>query len=798
MIKSYFTIALRSLSKNKIYSFINIAGLSLSLACVMLIILYTKDEFSFDKFHKESGSIYQITIDVQKPDGSSEAKVGPTSIFHGPRFIDAIPEFESFVRLNTTYRDIKLGDNLQSQIVMSVDENFFTFFTFPLVQGNPLTALQQPNGIVISEDIAIRQFGTTDALNKIILFESEGTLQPYTVTAVAKRCPQNSSIKFEVLMPLIISTADEQELGNWLNLNLNTFIKLANGSDRNDVESKMQKTFEQDSKVAMDQVRKFGFDQSFYHHLQPLSDIHLSQEYIAEGGLVNPSNPMYSYLLSGIAIFILIIACINFINLTIARSVKRAKEIGIRKVIGGGKQQLIFQFFGESFLLCTIAFIVAVLLAQLALPFFNSIVNKELSLSYLLNAQLITSYIGLLIFTGFLAGFYPALVLSGYNPVETLYNKFKLEGKNYLQKSLITFQFALATVMIMATTIVYQQFDYLISKDLGYTPDNVVRIMKKDLSSREAKIFKEQLSKNPSILSVAPQEHVTMNGKINTDSIRNFVYEVVDENFIDLLKIQILEGRNFSPLFPSDSSKAVLINETFAKMAGWTDPIGKEIHMMPFAGDKRYVVGVVKNYHFASLKKSVEPQVFIYSPDSDHPFYGQLLIRIKPNSESTSLQQIEKTFKSLFPLTPYSYQFYNEINNQTYDAESKWRKVILLSSVLIILIAGMGLFGLSSLSAERRFKEIGIRKVLGASINRIVLTLLKDIMMLICFALIIAMPLGYLAITNWLSNYPYRVEVSPEIFIGTGVFVWAIALATVSYQSIKAALINPVESLKVD
>jgi putative ABC transport system permease protein len=798
MIKSYFTIALRFLSKNKIYSFINIAGLSLSLSCVMLMLLYTKDEFSFDRFHKGADSIFEITIDVRKPDGSSEAKVATTSIFHGPELKQAVPEFESFVRFNTTWRDIKLGDNLQSQLVMQADPNFFTFFSFPLVEGNSLTALQQPNSVVISEDIAIRQFGTTDAVNKIILFENQGSLQPYTVSAVAKRCPQNSSIKFDVLLPLIVKITDEQELGNWLNLSLNTFVKLANDSDLDAVNSKMQVAFERESQTAMEQVRKYGFDQTFYHQLQPLREIHLSQEYIAEGALVNASNPVYSYILSGITIFILIIACINFINLTIARSVKRGKEIGIRKVIGSGKKQLIFQFFGESFLLCTLSFVAAAFLAHLLLPFFNSIINKELSLSYLFNARLIASYLILLVATAFLAGFYPALVLSGFNPIDTLYHKFKFGGKNYLQKGLITFQFALATIMIIVTITIHRQFDYLTSKNLGYDPSNVVRVMKKDLSTQDAKVFRDELLKNSTIVSVAPQREATMNGKINSDAIKNFVYEVVDDNFIGLLKIPMSSGRNFSSNFKSDSSKAVIINETFAKMAGWKDPLGKEIHMMPFEGDRRIVIGVVKDHHFESLKKSIDPQAFICSPDAEHPFYQQLLIRIQPNTESTSLLQIEKTFKSLFPLTPYTYEFYNEINRQTYETESKWRKVIMLSSLLIILIAGMGLFGLSILTAERRFKEIGIRKVLGASVNGIVLTLLKDFMLLICFALIVAMPLGYLAINNWLSNYPYRIEIGSETFITTALFVWAIALATVSYQSVKTALLNPVDSLRRD
>jgi len=792
MITSYFKIALRYLAKNKIYSFINIAGLSLSLSCAMLMILYTKDEFSFDKFQKDISSTYLITIDVQNPDGSSADKMGVTSILHGPRFKDNLPEVESFVRLNNKYRDLKLGDEVNSQKILEADSNFFSFFSFPLIHGNPQTVLQDANSIVISEDMAIRHFGNDDPLNKNILFESDGVFIPYTVTGVTKRCPQNSSIQFEAVIPL----KEESDDFAWVTASYSTFIKLNANSNIKAVETKMQQVFEAESEDVMKQVREYGFTQSFHHQLQPFEDIHLSQDYKVEAGLTNGSNSIYSYILSGIAVFILIIACINFINLTIARSVKSTKEIGIRKVVGGARRQLIIQFLGESFLLCLISFIGAMILAQLLLPVFNDLVNKELSLSYLIDNRLIGIYLSLLIITGMVAGFYPAIVLSGYNPVQTLYTRFKLTGKNYLHKALVVFQFALATFMVIATLTVYMQFDYLTTKDLGFKPDNVVRVSKSGMTHREAKVFGEMLSKNPNIISVSPHYHGMENGKVNTDSILHFTYEAVNENFIELFGIQILQGRNFSELNPSDSANSVIINQSFAKEAGWKDPIGQEVIMMD--GAIRKVIGIVKDYNYESLKRTIEPQLFSMAFDSYSPSYQHLLIKINPNSESNCIPFIEKKFKELFPMSPYSYQFYNDINLSSYEVESKWKLIISLSALLTIFIAGIGLFGLSILTAENKFKEIGIRKVLGASARTIVLSLYKNHLSLISLALLIAMPASYYAGSVWLDNYPYRTEVGVGAFIGAGLFVLAIACVTISYQTIKTALLNPVNSLRTE
>lgn len=786
------------MAKSKIYAFINMAGLSLGLACAMLILLYTEDERSFDAFHKNDNSIYQVTVDVRFPDGSSMEKMGMTSILLGPYLKSNLPEAQSYLRLAKTFWDVKLGDAVQSQSVMLADSNFFTLLTFPLLQGDARTALQQPNSVVISEDMAIRHFGVVDALGKTLQLNGSGEFKLYTVTGVAKRIPQNSSIQFEAVLPLI---PKPEESGNdrWVSIDVNTLLQLSNKSDVATVATKIQQLYEAVSKDAFVPVRAAGFNQMFYHSLQPLREIHLSQEFKAEFGFVNGSNPMYSYILSGIALFILVIACINFVNLTIARSIKRAKEIGIRKVVGGDRKQLIAQFLGESFLLCCFSFLTALLLAQLALPLFNRITNKALSLSYLMDVNLLIGYVALFCVTALLAGFYPAIVLSGFNPVQTLYSQLRLTGKNYLQKGLVIFQFTLVTVMILGTLTIYHQFDYLTNKDLGYDSSNLVRVPNRNLTPREAKLFGEQLMKNPNIISVAPFRHGANNAKIRGDSIRHFTYELVDENFVDILKLQIVAGRNFSSQFPSDSSNSVLVNEAFVKMAELTDPIGHEIDFF-LTNEKKMIVGVVKDYHFASLRDVIKPQCFGAGPKGEeaYRYYRQMLIRIRPDSEANSLPHIEQTFKKLFPMQPYTYQFDNEQNRQQYAAEAKWKQVILLGAVLTIVISAFGLFGLSILTAEKRFKEIGIRKVLGASVRTIAFTLTRDFLSLIFSALVVAIPIGYFAGTIWLENYPYRIKIDFWLVVGTAITVLTIAICTISYQSIKAALMNPVESLKTE
>lgn len=801
MIKNYFKTAFRSLLRNKVYSFINIAGLSIGLACAMLIILYVKDEVSYDRFHAGVGNIYRIVMQNTDKNGGKGQKNPNTGYLQGPRFSQNIPEIRSFVRVQSGESEIKTGTEVKDQELLYVDSTFFDMFSFPVVSGNRHTCLKDPSSVVISEDAAKKQFGTTDAIGKIIMMKDDSAFAPHTVTAVTKKCPQNSSVKFEMLLPIKESKEDALNSENWFNIFLNTFVVLDPHTNIQAVSSKMNKFYDEDTKEAIRSLTaKFGPDAAnwkSHYFLQPFTDMHMSTELPAQNGLSDASNPMYAYIISGIALFVLLIACINFVNLTVARSVKRAKEIGIRKVVGGDRKQLILQFLGESFFLCLIAFALAIGLVQLILPVFNDLSNKALALSYLFDVKLVAGYILLFILTALLAGFYPALVLSGYNPVQTLYSRFNLAGKNYLQKSLVVLQFALASFLIIATLTIYKQFNFLTTEKLGYDDTDIVGVHNGFKTHDEAWLFRDELLKDPNIISVAPRNSGRWGtvAKLRNDSTIEFDYETVDESFLPTLKIPLVAGRNFATDFPSDSANSVLVNETFVKKAAWKNPVGETINFW-YNNDKKYtVIGVVKDYHYGSLTETIGPEVFTMKKENP---YGMAFIKIKPNTAAASLNIIQKTFKKLFPLSPYAYTFMNEENRKKYEAEAKWKQIMLFGAILTIFISCIGLFGLSVLAAEKRTKEVGIRKVLGASVRGVVTILSKDFLKLICIALVIAIPAAWIVANKWLQNYPYRITLSWWLFAFAAILVIMIALITVSFQAIKAAIANPVKSLRTE
>ena len=799
MFKNYFKTAFRNLARNKVYSFINVAGLSLGLACAMLIMLYVKDEVSFDRFHKNVTNIYRIVSKSSQQ--GQEREMGNTGLLQGPRFTQNVPGIKSFVRVQEGVEDIKRVTEVESQSLLYVDSSFFSIFTFPLLGGDPITCLTEPHSIVLSEDAAKRYFATTDAVGKMITIKDDNTFVPYKVTAVAKRCPQNSSIRFDVLLPFKESAEDANNTENWFFGNfLNTFVVLNEKANLQTVENQMQAFYIKDARPTYEALaKKFGFGpdakMGTTYFLQPYLDMHLSTDLPVND--TNASNPMYSYLLSGIALFVLLIACINFVNLTTARSAKRAKEVGIRKVIGGNRKQLTMQFLGESFFLCTIAFVLAIVLVQLLLPLFNNLSNKALSLSYLFDAKLVAAYIMLYLITGLLAGFYPALVLSGYNPVQTLYNRFKIAGNNYLQKSLVVLQFTLASFLIIATLIIYSQFNFLTKTDLGYDDSNLVIVNKDKMKHTDAAVFKNELLKNPNIVGISAKNagYERAAARNAVDSIIQFAYETVDENYLPLLKIPLVTGRNFSTAFSSDSTQSVIVNESFVKAANWKNPIGETLKFS-FDNNKMYhVIGVVKDYHFASLNEKIRPQLFTMKNDN---LYGTFYIKIKPGSATESLKWIQKTFKQFYPLSPYSYTFKNDNNRKQYAEVEKWKQIILFGALLTIFISCIGLFGLSVLSAEKRTKEIGIRKVFGAPVKSIVTNLSTDFIKLVGIALVIASPLAYMIANKWLQIFPYRITISWWLFALAGILVMLIALITISFQSIKAAIANPVKSLRTE
>jgi putative ABC transport system permease protein len=738
-----------------------------------------------------------------------------TGDLQGPRFTKNVPGIKSFVRLKNGEKDIKTGNYVHAQDLLQVDSNFFSVFAFPLLSGDAKTCLTEPHSIILNEDVAKRQFGTTDAVGKIVMIKDESAFAPYKVTAVAKRCPQNSSIQFEVLLPIEITDADAANNENWFGFSLNTFVVLDDKANLQTVEKQMQNFYVSDAKPAFEAILKKngGHDNGKMstYFLQPFLDMHLSTELPVndnfmhlskadahvDNGLTNASNPIYSYILSGIALFVLLIACINFVNLTVARSVKRAKEIGIRKVIGGSRKQLIIQFLGESFLLCTIAFVLAIAFVQLVLPVFDDLANKALSLSYLFDVKLITAYIVLYTITGLLAGFCPALVLSGYNPVQILYNRFQIAGKNYLQKSLVVLQFALASFLIIATFIIYAQFNFLTKTNLGYDDNNLVIIQAGDTKHSDAAAFKNELMKNPNIVGVSAKNgNIWQAGaKGDLDSGINTRYETIDENYLPLLKIPLVAGRNFSPAYPSDSTQSIIVNESFVKAAHWEYPVGKTVSVLWDGMETYHVIGVVKDYHFASVSEKITPELLSMKTGN---LYGSYYIKIKPGSETASLRWIQKIYQQFYPTDPYSYVFKNDENRKQYADVEKWKHIMLFGATLTIFISCIGLFGLSVLSAEKRTKEIGIRKVFGASVKSIVTTLSTNFIKLVVLALVIASPLAYIATNKWLENFPYRITISWWLFASAAILVMLIALFTISFQSIKAAIANPVKSLRTE
>ncbi len=539
-------------------------------------------------------------------------------------------------------------------------------------------------------------------------------------------------------------------------------------------------------------AQQYGFKGSPHFGLQPLLQIHLDTEYgDIRNGLQNGSNPIYSYILSGIAIFILLIACINFINLTTAHSLKRNKEIGIRKVVGGNRNQLIRQFLSESFVCCFIAFVLAIVLVELTMPIFNDLANKRLSFSYLFDASLVAVYIGLFLLTGLIAGFYPAFVLSGFNPVQTLSKRYTFSGKNYLTQVLVVAQFSLAAFLIIITIVVYSQFDYLTNKDLGYDDELLVNVhLGRGEHTDLVNLFKNELAKEASIQRVATKDfgqNFTI-GKVNGKEIL-FAFSRVDENYLPTFQIPLVKGRNFSKSYPADAENSIIVNESFIKEAGWNDPIGKTVYDVNANGKNLTVIGVVKDYHFLSLKEKIQPLLFRVGS-------GDLWIKIKPEHIPQALQTIEQTYRKLVPFRPYEYAFMDEVNRKNYEAEAKWKQIITVAAILSIFVSCIGLFGLTILSTERRIREIGIRKVFGASASQIAALLSVHFLKLIVLSFVLAIPAAWYISHSWLENFAYQIDVSPWMFAQAGILILLIALLTVGFQAVKASVMNPASSLR--
>jgi putative ABC transport system permease protein len=797
MFKNYNTIALRNLTRNRVFSFINIAGLSLGLACCLLILLYAKDELSFDRFQKHGADLYRLTCHIINKQRDRDERYGISGMTQGPAFQRSIPEVKAFVRTNESDFILRLGTETFSQKATWVDSNFFSVFSFPLLSGSPSSVLADPQSVVLTEDMAKKYFGTTNALGKTLELEFENKFVTFTVSGIAKRSPANSSIGFDILLPFAYLEKHEPQDG-WLFLSYSTFFLLQPGANPQAVSNKMQQVYLAESADQRARASLHGFSSTFIWGLQPFSDMHLDTTF-EDAGVKSVSNPIYSYILTGIALFILGIACINFINLTIAQSLKRSKEIGLRKVVGSSQAQLVRQFLGESFVLCAIAFLLAIAIAWTSLPLFNDMANKRLSLSYLFDAPLIASFVGLFLLTGFVAGFYPALVLSRFKPVDTLYQRTsRLMGKNYLAKGLVVVQFGLATFLIITTIFFYSQYNFLTHTSPGYDDNNllVVNLTNAGDSTKLMNIFRTEFARIPGVLRTG----MTMDGRWMTGAKAegkdiNIEYDHIDEDYLPTIGATIVAGRNLSRDFPSDSSRSVLVNEAFVKEAGWKVAVGKTVDFVNGGDTKLTIVGVVKDYHYGSMKEKLGPQLLTNNMQMS---WGRFVLRLDPATTARTLKAVEDTYRRLFPWHPFDHYFVREKNNEDYDQEARWRQIITCSAILTIFISCIGLFGLALLSIRQRTKEIGVRKVLGAGVWQVTGLVSKSFVGLVFLAFLVAMPVAWYVVGRWLDNFPYRVSINAWVFVAAGLLTLFVAAFTVGIQAIRAARANPVSSLRAD
>ncbi|MBN8851658.1 MAG: hypothetical protein BGO55_05095 [Sphingobacteriales bacterium 50-39] len=793
MIRHYFKAILRHLIRDKLFSVINIAGLSIGLACCILILLFIKDELSYDQWHLQKDHIYQLTCVRTEQDGRSE-KFAIAALAQGPAFRAGIGEIREFVRVRPGDVIIKKDNDLFNENGTWVDPSFFSVFSFPLLSGDPHSALADPHSVVLSERAAFKYFGTVQAMGKILSLQMNGRFEPFVVSGVARDAPPNSSIQFNMLLSFPYYEALYPDNG-WMWVSFPTYFLVEPRADIKAIEQKMRRIYESQAKDELDLNHLAGYQNRFEWGLAPMVSMHLQKEY---QGVPGASDPVYSYILSGISLFILLIACINFINLSIAQSLRRRREIGIRKVIGGRQSQLILQFLGESMLTCLLAFLLALLLARLILPVFCQMINRQLDLSYLVDGGLILELVGLFLLTGVAAGVYPAMIQSRSRPADILSGNQQVGGRGYFARGLVVLQSALATFLITATLFIYAQLNLLMQTDLGYHDEGLLTFtLHRGIQNRSVmEYYRSALSRVPGVLSAGYQNIGHFGGKtLAGNKELTATYVRVDEAYLPTLGVRLAGGRNFSAVYAADSADAVLVNETFVRQAGWTDAVGKTIDYMniPGWGTRRVmVVGVVRDFHYESLKKRIEPMVF--TQEASLPL-GKMWVRIAPGHTAATVLALEKTFRQLDPDHPFFYQFVDDANRRDYEPENRWKQIISFGAVIVILIAGTGLFALSMLSAQKRKKEIGIRKVLGASVAGLSCVLARDFAGWIVLGFVIALPAGWMAMHAWLQNFPYRVSLSWWRFVLAGGVSFLLAMLTISYQVVRAAMASPVYAL---
>ena len=786
MFKNYLKIAFRNIIRHKAYSTINILGLAIGMACSILILLWVQNELSYDRFHVNADEVYRITCNA----GEFKAAVNPAGMPAGLKA--QIPAVKNFVRLSEPSTNLfEVGNRkFEEKRVFYADSTFLQVFSFPLVKGNAKTALQRIDGVLITEDMAKKYFGQEEAMGKTLRKDNGNNV---TVTGILANVPSNSHLQFDFILPMASIAQTNYDLKNnvWDNFNFYTYIQL----DKSFVPSasSLAGLNSQMNQIYKKRVSTIKVD----FHLQPLASIHLHSNLQVD--LKGHGNIQYVNIFFIVAIFILVVACINFMNLATARSARRAKEVGLRKVVGAGRGQLIRQFLGESLLITFFALLISLGLVLSFLPVFNNISEKDLSVNFS-DGKLLLSLLGMAVVTGLISGSYPALFLSGFLPVKVLKGDMKSMGGNLLfRNGLVVTQFIVSIVLLVGTVVVYKQLKFIREKNLGFDKENLLYMnMTGDMWNKQ-QALKSELQRNTltgafTIISDLPTNltsgtvNIHWEGKDPKSQVV-FPSMYVSEDFINVFQMKILNGRSFSKSFKGDSSNYI-VNEKALQVMGMnvSNAVGKPLS---FQDSKGTIIGVVKDFNFKPIQQPIEPLVLCLNR-----YGGTVVVRTHPGSTEATIKALEKISRQLNPAYPFSYNFLDKDLANLYRGEQRLGMLFNIFAVLAIFISCMGLYGLSAFMAEQRTKEIGVRKVLGASVFNIVFLLSTNFTRLILISMAIAIPLSWFAINNWLEGFAYSIHVSWIIFLVASLTALLIAWATVSYESIKAAISNPVKSLR--
>jgi len=805
MIRNYIKTAFRSLMKNKGFTAINVLGLALGLATCLLIVFYVFDELSYDRYNVNADRIYRVNEAIRFGGVANDYAVTPPPLAAAMKA--DYPEVEQIVRFRSRggFQVRKGNQEISEMAMVYADPSLFRVFTLPMIAGNPASALNEPHSVVITERTALKYFNTTNAVGKIFTFND--TAQ-YKVTGVIQNVPKQSHFNYDFFLSM--SSLPEGRQIAWFSSNFNTYVLLRKGADSKAFEAKFPAFFRNHAGPSLESILHLTYDKFlqggnyFKFNLIPLKDIHLHSNMIAELG--GNGNVEYVYIFSAIAMFILLIACVNFMNLSTARSSNRAREVGVRKVLGSPRKYLIFQFLTESIIVTLVSAIIAVFAAWAALPLFNQLANKELTITPQIIGWLLPVLFFMIIVIGGLAGSYPAFFLSGFQPIDVLKGKISAGFKGgFLRSSLVVFQFAISIFLIVGTVVIYNQLKYIQNKDLGYNRDHVLTVWNVNVLGDKAKPFKQEIKQltgvqNATLTGALPTDDYGNTSTIFKDPVvdqkRSLMTQMwnIDEDYIPTLKMKMVAGRNFSSQMLTDST-AVIINETAAKALAYANPINQMLYVPQDQNAKilkpYHIVGVVKDFNFQSLRDNVTPLILFYGEDR-----GALSVNISSANIPSLVDKIKTKWTSFSPNEQFSYSFMDADFDSLYRTEQRISTLSVIFTSLAIIIACLGLFGLAAYAAEQRTKEIGIRKVLGASMSGIVGMLSRDFIKLVIIAIVIASPLAWYAMNYWLQDFAYRINIQWWIIALAGTAAILIAFVTISFQSIKAALTNPVKSLR--